>query len=116
MSATELPDPPLAALTAEEFNDGAGYTFRGVPIIESEDADWVYAYGHVDDETMAGAVTDYDREVSGDASLECTEPDEVQHLYAVTVKAADDPDGWWINWGNIAEDTPGAFPITLVSR
>jgi hypothetical protein len=112
---TEHPNPPLPPLTAEDFDSGAGYTFRGVPI--DEDGNWVYAYGHVDPATFAGAVNDYDGEVAG-----CLDPDDlcgadaVEHCHAITLIGPDEPDGWWITWGDVTAETPGSFPITVVSR
>lgn len=111
MSINEHPNPPLPALTAEDFDDGSGYTFRGVPITENEDGTSVYAYGHVDPETFAGAVSDYDREVGG--VDEPTNPDAVSHLYAITIEG---PPAWWITWKGVTAETPGSFPITVVSR
>ena len=115
MSTDEHPNPPLPSLTAEDFDSGAGYTFRGVPLIENEDGEAVYAYGHVDHETMAAAVTAYDHEVCGSDEYS-TDPDEVEHLYAVTLKTPADPEGWWISWRDVTTTTPGAFPVTVVSR
>lgn len=114
----EHPNPPLPPLTADEFNDGAGFTYRGVPIIENENATHVYAYGHVDAATMAGAVNDYDAEMVGvaDETVGAYVASEVQHTYAVTLKTPSDPDGWWISWQDVTAETPGAFPVTVVSR
>ncbi|WP_169165128.1 hypothetical protein [Cellulomonas taurus] len=109
----EHPNPPLPPLTAEEFNDGAGYTYRGVPIIENEGGDWVFAYGHVDHETFADAVSDYDAEAT---LCDPTDPDQVEHLHAITLVGPDGPDGWFITWSGITAETPGAFPITAVTR
>jgi hypothetical protein len=111
--STEHPNPPLPPLTAEDFNDGAGYTYRGVPIIENEDGTYVYAYGHVDPETFAGAVSDYDAEVTLD---DPTDPDAVEHLYAVTILGPDGPEGWLMSWAGVHAETPGSFPVTVVSR
>ena len=117
MSA-ERPTPPLPPLTADEFNNGAGYTFRGVPVIEHEDGDSVYAYGHVDPDVMADAVNDFYDEV-GDATLpeDRYTAEDVRHTYAVTIEPSDGPDGWLISWAtDIGSDTPGAFPLTVVDR
>ena len=112
------PNPPLPPLTAEEFNDGVGYTFRGVPIVGDERGDWIYAYGHVDPETMAGAVNDFDDE-NGNPPVVPEDRytvDDVQHTYAVTIKGPGDPDGWWISWHDVTAETPGSFALTVVSR
>lgn len=112
----EHPNPPLPPLTAADFDAGAGYTFRGVPIIENEGGDVMYAYGHVDPVTFAGAVDDYDTEVAGcvmGVDSEPTDPEDVDHLYAVTVTG---PPEWWMSWNDVTAETPGAFPITVVTR
>lgn len=109
--STEHPNPPLPPLTAEDFTSGSGYTFRGVPVIENEDGTHAYTYGHVDPETFAAAVSDYDREVAGED--EPTDADSVDHRYAITTVS---PPEWWMTWKNVTAETPGAFPITVVSR
>lgn len=109
------PNPPLAPLTAKEFEDGCGYSFRGVWLCEDERGDYVYAYSHVDKATMIAAVHDYDNEMAG-YDIEPHEPEDVRHVYAVTVKPADDPDGWWISWHDTTAETPGTFPLTVVNR
>lgn len=38
------------------------------------------------------------------------------HKWAVTKTPADSPDGWWIHWGEVTQETPGAFPVTMVAR
>lgn len=114
---SEHPNPPLPPLTAADFDSGSGYTFRGVPVIEDESGTHIYTYGHVAPEVMAGAVTDYDDEMAGPlGDDEHTAAEDVQHLYAVTIKTPDDPEGWWMSWREVAAETPGAFPITVVSR
>lgn len=104
--------PPL---TAEEFNDGAGYVINGIPLIEDEDGQYVYAYGHIYRRDFAEAVTAFDREVAG-YEVEETTPQDVENLWAVTIKSPGDPDGWWIRWGGVTKDTPNAFAITVVTR
>ncbi|WP_372595601.1 hypothetical protein, partial [Actinotalea sp.] len=89
----------------------------GVPIVENEDATHVYSYGHVDPQAMADAVNAWDQEMVGDFSMDWrTGADEVQHAYAVTIKGAGDPEGWWMSWRDVTAETPGAFPISLVTR
>lgn len=117
MSTTDYPNPPRPPLAAEEFNDGAGYSFRGISMIENDGGDWVYAYGHIDPEVYAAAVNDFDREMAGylDPDDQYTERD-VQHHHAVTLAGPDGPEGWLISWEDVTPETPGAFPITVVSR
>lgn len=108
-----LPSPPLPPLTAEDLAAGSGFTFRGVPVIEQEDGDYVFAYGHVDPDTMAGAVDDYYRHVGGFVD-DPTDPEDVAHRYAVTLASPDDPEGWCLTWHGVTAQTPGAFPLTVV--
>lgn len=109
-----------APLTEQEFNDGCGHTFRGIPLCEDENGEHVYAYGHRDHATYAAAVNDLDEENGADPDM--TAATDVRHLYAITVKPADDPEGWWIQWATnggtvlYTADTPGSFPLTVVSR
>ena len=104
--------PPL---TAEEFDDGCGYTINGIPLCEDEGGSYVYAHGHLDTSAFAAAVTEFDREVAG-FDCDATEPKDVEHVWAVTLKPANDPDGWWVRWGGVTKDTPNAFAMTVVTR
>jgi hypothetical protein len=76
----------------------------------------VFAYGHRNKHWFAGAVSDYDRELTGDASLPRYTAKDVQHRYAVALQPADGPDGWFVSWGHDAQDHPLRFPVTVVSR
>lgn len=83
------------ALTKHEFDDGCGCTFRGVPLCEDERGEHVYAYGHRGKVTFARAVDAFDREMQGyrvPLPEEHCRPDEVCHLWATTIKPADDTD------------------------
>lgn len=104
--------PPL---TAEEFASGAGFSYRGVPIVEDEWATWVFTHGHVDKETFAEVVNDYDREMDGGAESGYTASD-VQHLYAVTTEPPESDSGWIIRWGSADQQHADRFPVTVVSR
>ena len=105
--------PPL---TAEQFNEGAGYTFRGVPIVEDENAEYVFAYGHVDPALFAEVVNDLDRENLEHDPDEPYTADDVEHHWALTTQPADHPDGWAATWGRRPEGAWGTFPVTVVSR
>lgn len=113
MQQTEIIHPPL---TAEDFDLGAGYTYRGVSVVEDENATAVFAFGHHDPAEYAEVVNDYDREMTG------YEPDytyaakDVKHKWAVTLEPANSADGWYISWREEHQDHPLRFPITLVSR
>jgi hypothetical protein len=113
---SEHPNPPLRPLTADEFNAGAANTRAPIPIVEDEAATHVYAYGHVDKQAMADAVTALDHEACGQHQDCLTDIDDVRHTYAVTLTPADDLYGWWISWDGVEAETPGSFPITLVAR
>jgi len=108
----------LPPLTAEEFAGDGGYTFRGVTLVEDENGNYVSAWGHIDPETFAAAVRDFDDEMAGpiDEDDRCRAED-VRHRWAVTIRPADDPSGWYMRFpSEITADTLGAFPITVVSR
>ncbi|MDF9717375.1 hypothetical protein [Nocardioides sp. ChNu-99] len=106
------------SLTAEEFAAGCGYTYGGVPLCEEERAEWVFAYGHVDPDTFAAAVNAMDLDLAGEALG--YEAAAVEHRWAITTIPASSPEGWWITWADdgaaVTAETPGAFPITVVSR
>lgn len=116
--STELPNPPLPPVTAEEFADGCGFKYRDIPVCEDENAYWVYTHGHIDRRLFADVVNDYDEELAGPID----EDDKydfgsVEHRWAVTLRTSDDPEGWLIAWPKeVTEQTPGAFPMTVVSR
>lgn len=116
-----MPETTYRPLTAEEFNADAP-EYRGIPLVEDENADYVIAFGHVDKTAMAAAVNTYDIEDGGvDPADAVYSESDVQHLYAVTWRPADDPDGWCIRWGSpngvpVAADAPGAFAVTVVTR
>lgn len=96
--------PPL---TPETFG---GTLCAGIPLIEFEDGDRWCALGHVDPEQMADAVLAYEIGVHGEIAAERMDPEDVQHLYAIT----GDPDEESIWWDGVTAEAPGAFPITLV--
>lgn len=105
--------PPLVP---SDFDFGEDFVFFGVPLVESEHGEYMYAYGHVDPDTFAAAVDSYGEQVNGcDFSICCdrVETSAVRHLWAVTVEP---PPEWRVTWRGITEHTPGAFPITVVAR
>ena len=117
MSDIELPSPPLPPLTADDFR--TGHAFHGVDIIEDEDGDTFFTYGHVPADTFAAAVDGYDVEVAGmvmGVDTEPNEPDDVTHRYAVTVASPDSAGEWQIYWGGVTAETPGSFPVTVMHR
>ncbi|MBD8218222.1 hypothetical protein IFU40_06190 [Microbacterium sp. CFBP 13617] len=104
-------------LTAEEFALGSGYSYRDVPIVEDESASYVFAHGHIDPETYAAVVNDYDREMGGydDPDLAYAAKD-VQHVWAVVTSPPDGPEGWYISWADEHQENADRFPLTVVSR
>lgn len=99
-------------LTAKDFQWRYDDT-HVYPFFETENADWVIGYGHGDKAAFAAAVDDYDR-YAGELDLDETgyTADEVAHLWAVV----DDKDAERITWRDVTAETPGAFPISVVSR
>lgn len=105
-----------APLTAEEFSDGCGYTYRGVSIVEDENATSVFAFGHIDPALYAEVVNDYDREMLGHDPEFPYAAKDVRQRWAVTLIPADESDGWYISWRDEHQESPRRFPVTLVNR
>lgn len=103
------------ALTEQEFGDGSGFEYQGIPLVEDEDGRFVFAWGHRDKHIYALAVNEYDEEMAGPQDVKY-EAEDVQHVWAITVKPADHPDGWYIDWSDATADTPGAFGLSVVNR
>ena len=121
-------DPPIRAdvapepvtyyppLTEAEFNDSTGVTHNGIPFVESEDGDYVFAYGHRDKAQFAVAVNAYDLDMNGESTGYVAS--DVEHTQAVALSPADGPDGWYISWAPAfvePSDQP-SFPVTVVNR
>lgn len=106
--------PPL---TEQEFADGCDETRHGIPFGEDEDARFVYAWGHRDRDLFAAAVNEYDTDMGAGAPPgQGYTATDVRHVWAVTVKPPDDPDGWWVSWHRNDPDAPGAFGMTVINR
>lgn len=106
----------LAALTEDDWPAPDPY---GTRLVEDEYGDTFFAPGHVDKETFARSVDHYDTEVCGlvmDVDAEPAEAENVRHRWAVTVVDPSDGCGWAIYWGDITEQTPGSFPVTVMHR
>lgn len=111
---------PLPPLTASDFEMQYDPDHR-YPFFEDEDAA-IFAFGHPDPAELAEAINAYfvhcgASDPEGDPA--CT-PDDVDHRWAVTTQRGDETgfryrditaDG---RHRDITEDTPGAFPITVV--
>lgn len=112
----------MATLTREEFELGCP-AYHGVVVVEVADGDYVLAWGHVDPEVMAAAVTAYDAAMTdlapGDG-FDATDPDGVEHRYAVVVENPGDGCEWFLRWADggkfYGPAEPGVLPITMVAR
>lgn len=106
------PNPPLAPLSAEDFKGWANH--NDVDLIEDENASWVIGYGHVDKGAFAAAVNAYDAACDADAQEDDGyTASDVQHQYAVVIEPKPE---WWITYVDVTAETPGSFPITVVTR
>ena len=110
----QCPGSGHPALTREEFEAGAPEVHHGVALCEDENGNFIYAYGHRGKSVMARAINAYDKSTAGESFG--TNPGDVVHKWAVTKTPADSPDGRWIHWGEVTQETPGAFPVTMVAR
>lgn len=112
----------LPALTPSDFEMrwDADHTF---PFTENEDAT-IMAHGHHDPAEFVKQIKVYDTLVNGPEPYDdVMDEGEVKHYWAVRtnvnfedVDDGEDIDGWWIKWGGITQDTPNAFPVTVVTR
>lgn len=105
----------IRTLTEKDFDFGPELTFNGIPLNEDENATWVFAYGHRDKNEFAEAVNEFDREMAGDTyddEMRYVGP-EVQHVWLVATDW-NDYDEWFARKADA--ETPGAVPVTLVSR
>ncbi|HEY9354516.1 MAG TPA: hypothetical protein VIP28_14735 [Nocardioides sp.] len=88
-----------------------GEVYEGVRISEEGEGEHVWSYGHVSPAAMAKAVTAYDLDMLGELDASTTGPSEVRNVWAVLTQGGD-----WITWKDVTEDTPNAFPLTVVTR
>ena len=97
------------ALTADRLG---AEMYAGIPVAEvGEDGDHVVSYGHIHPLDMARAVTAYDTDMLGELDTSATQAKDVKHLWAALTRGGD-----WITWQDVTEDTPNAFPLTVVTR
>lgn len=82
---------------------------RTYPFFEDENGGYVYAYGHVDEESLAFQVATYFRE-TGDSDYGVC-PDDVTHAYALGF--ADKGSDEW-RFELVPETQAGRFPISVV--
>lgn len=110
MTKEEVYEP----LTQSEFDAGS-QTWDGVSFVEGEAGDHVFAYGHVDKEKIAAAVTAWEIDLGAIVDEDdAYRPADVEHVYAVTTKP--DRDEWYISWAPEHQDHPNRFPVTVISR
>jgi hypothetical protein len=92
----------------------ADHTF---PFYEDEWGDGFCGYGHQDKAEFARLVNEYDEVCGGDVDPEdaYTESD-VSHRYAIPYPTDNELFTWRNGDADVTADTPGAFPITMISR
>lgn len=127
-------NPTLPSLPGFAAHFGVQLSFIG------DDGDWIVALGHHEPRRVVAALNRHVRHDLGWSSLsdewdDPTYPDVVrltrQTWCVLAEGCADHRDGpdaecafcrdvqqaeWWLDWHGITEDTPGAFPITVVER
>ena len=97
--------PPLTAKDFEMEYDGHVY-----PFFEDEDA-CLTMYGHDRDEEFAAEATRFDMEIGGlNREDALSVASDVRHLWVVV----DDPDEGTLS--TVTEDTPNAFPVSVIWR
>lgn len=91
-----------------DFNtESGGQVFT---VMEDEDGDRYYAYGHVPEGQMQAEVTRYLNHMIPSGDFDPVEEPAV-HLYAKFT----DLHAERFNWAGVTSETPHAFPLTLVS-
>lgn len=103
--------PPLTAEDFEtQYDDEHRYMF-----IQDEDGDTLYTYGHDRDDEFARQAREFARDMNDedDEDADRITGDVVNHLWAVTTEPKPD---WRFDWGGIDENTPGAFPVSVIFR
>jgi hypothetical protein len=92
-----------------------------LPVIEDEDGNGVWGFGHVDKKKFAGIVNLYDLALTGgDEYGEPYTEDDVQHKLYYGVKRTDALEDDYLQWyppeGEADLDDPLLFKMTTVSR
>ena len=108
--------PPL---TAEDFNTQYYAEHRYI-FIDDEDANMLYTYGHDRDEEFARQANEFDIEILGLDVVEAQHTAaDIHHFWAITIE----PKPQWRftsrnteTHKNIEENTPGAFPVSVIFR
>lgn len=99
-------------LTAKDFDTQWDSTHT-YPFFEDERGDRLYAYGHDRDAEFAAEATRFGIEIGelDPEDAECTTEDITHHWAVVT-----DPEEQSFTWCDITENTPGAFPVSVLER
>lgn len=100
--------PPLTPEDFEtQYDEKHHYMF-----VEDENGDLFYTYGHDRDSEFVRQIREYCIEIGG------VDPDEVEidggdidHRWAVTIQPAPE---WQFTCRDVNENTPGAFPVSVV--
>lgn len=101
--------PPL---TAEDFEMQYDADHRYM-FTQDEDGGMLYTYGHDRDEEFTRQAREFAIEIN---DLDAEEADRltvdvVNHLWAITT---DPKPEWRFTWRNVDENTPGAFPVSVI--
>lgn len=109
-------DATIIEVTAKDFETryDATHTF---PFFEDEGGDYICGYGHQDKAFFTRAANEYDTLCNGEPIDPPLEVESIAHLYAVMFQPAGaDEDYQQFVWDGVTAETPGAFPLTLLSR
>lgn len=102
--------PPLVPKDFElQYDSDHDYSF-----FEDEDANGLYSYGHDRDAEFVNEVNEYDAYTSGfvDDDLTTYNVGDVHHVWAVVT----DPTTEQFTWHGVTENTPNAFPVSVIRR
>jgi hypothetical protein len=111
---TSAATPP--AMTPELFG---GTTYGNITVEQiGEDSDLYMALGHVDKAAFAEAALKHHRHLLGSDDFDPIDfdPDDVIYRWGILT----DPstwtgvDEWGMTWADVAEETPGAFQVTMI--
>lgn len=126
------PELRVAILTAADFTVewDATHTF---PFFEDENANGLWGYGHQDEAEFAEAANAYDHllDPDGRGSEDDYTADDVSHSWGIAYSHGNGEDDWIVSrrvaatdrdlthardLTDVDENTPGAFPLTYISR
>jgi len=94
--------------------------FLVLPVIEDEEGNGVWGFGHWDKKLFAWMVNTYDRHLTGGSEWETYKKKSVEHIYAYGYKHVDRIHEDYFNWhrvdGEPDLEDPFLFKMTKVSR